>query len=176
MTSELQKVEAAIFGSAAVDKADYLRWARSSDLATQARARHLSVYGWERISPEPTMEEECEVMFSYFLTCISQDPNPDDFIDSGYTAAHDLAFSLKHLGGIAGTSGIIAGVAKKLELLYRECDSEGRDRIRCGALEHILEAPGLRPYFEHWARDPVLHAAHESALEWGLAHTGGDAG
>ena len=171
MTSELQTIEAAVFGSAAVDRADYLRWARSSDLATQARARFLSAYGWERISPEPTMEEECEVMFSYLLTCIARDPTPDRFIDSGYTAAHDLALSLKHLGGIPGTSGIIAGVAKKLELLYRECDSEGRSRIECGALEHILEAPCLRPYFEYWAHDPVLRKAHEQSLEWGLAHT-----
>jgi hypothetical protein len=44
-----------------------------------------------------------------------------------------------------------------------------------GALEHILEAPGLRPFFEHWVHDPDLRKAHESALEWGLAHADRDA-
>ena len=37
-------------------------------------------------------------------------------------------------------------------------------------LEHVLEAPGLRRYFEHWGQDPVLREAYEPALEWGLAH------
>ena len=42
-----------------------------------------------------------------------------------------------------------------------------------GAPEHILEAPGLRRYFEHWGDDAILRDSYEAALAWGLAHSDG---
>jgi hypothetical protein len=116
------------------------------------------------------MEEQCEVMLDYLLACISRNPTPDDFILSGFEAGHELASCLKHWSRIAGTSDVIAGAAKRLETLYRLADAEGRDRNETGALEHILEAARLRPYFEHWAEDATLSEAYRPALEWGRAH------
>jgi len=72
---------------------------------------------------------------------------------------------------IPAASDVIAIVSKRLEQLYRESDAEGRNRIETGALEHVLEAPRLRPYFEHWAQDGELREAYEPALAWGRAHS-----
>jgi hypothetical protein len=170
MNSERHEVEAAIAGSAVVPKGDYLRWASSRDVAVQARAFHLSAGAWDRISPEPTTEEQCGVMADYLLVCLSSNPAPDDYIHSGFEAGHALASCLKHWVGLPDTSEVIASVAKRLERRYRESDPEGRNRIETGALEHILESPRLRRYFEHWAQDAELREAYEPALAWGLAH------
>lgn len=43
--------------------------------------------------------------------------------------------------------------------------------IETGFLEHVLETPGNRPYFSHWADDPELASAYSEALRWGQAHT-----
>jgi hypothetical protein len=171
MNSPLDEVEAAISGSGMVRKVDYLRWASSSDLGVQARAFHLSANAWGRISPEPTMEEQCEVMADYLLGCLSGNPVPDDFIHSGFEAGYALASCLKHWSFSPRAADVIAIVAKRLEQLYRESDPQGRNRIETGALEHILETPRLRPYFEHWGQDAELRDAYEPALAWGRAHS-----
>lgn len=170
MISELNEVEAAISGSAEVPKGDYLRWARSRNLAIRARAFRLSANSWHRISPEPTMDEQCQVMADYLLACLSADPAPDDFVHSAFDAGHVLASCLKRWTTIPAASDNIAAVGKWLEQLYRESDPQGRNRIETGALEHILEAPRLRRYFDHWSQDPELRQAYEAALAWGLAH------
>jgi len=172
MNSDLRGIEDAIAGSGIVPKNDYLRWARSGDLATQARAFHLSGNAWRRIVPEPTMDEQCDVMADYLLACVSVNPDPDgdDFLHSGFDAGYTLAAWLKHLGRIPNAVDVIPRVSRRLEDLYRAADSDGRNRIETGVLEHVLEAPGLRRHFEHWGQDPVLREAHGPALEWGLAH------
>jgi hypothetical protein len=171
MSSELEQLDAAIAGSAVISKSDYLGWASSPDLPIRARAFHLSAYAWARISPEPSMDEQCEVMGDYLLACISTNPAPDNFIHSGFEAGHALASWLKHLSGIPSADGVIQRVAKNLERLYRDADAQGRNRIATGALEHILEAPRLRSYFAHWEQDAQLREAYEPALSWGRAHS-----
>jgi hypothetical protein len=174
MADDRHEVEAAMAGSAEVPKSDYLRWARSPDLAVQARAFHLSSTAWNRISPEPTMDEQCELMTDYLLACISRNPppdDPDDYLHFGFEAGLVLAACLKHWSGFPEAPDIIPVVAKKLERLYRESDAQGRNRIETGALEHILEARRLRRYFDYWAQDLELREAFEHALAWGLAHS-----
>ena len=120
------------------------------------------------------MEEQCEVMADYLLACLSGNPAPDEFIHSGFEAGHALASCLKNWSAIPAASDAIAIVAKRLEQVYRESDPQGRNRIETGALEHILEAPRLRRYFEHWAQDAELREAYEPALAWGRAHSATD--
>ena len=154
-----------------VRKDDYLRWARSGDLPTQARAYQLSATGWHRIQPEPSMEEQCQFMTDHLLACIETNPTRDAYVQNGFEAGSSLAAWLKHLQAIPSAADVIADVANRLAVLYKRLDATGQNRLETGALEHILERPGLRVYFEAWQLDPVLHKAHALALEWGLAHS-----
>lgn len=163
-------VEAALASSAVVPKQTYLTWAREGDLGTQARAYKLSATAWARIQPKPTMHEQCGFMASYLLTCLATNPEPDDWVHSGFEAGHELAAWLKHLVARADANEVVTRVASDLERLYRVADAAGRNRIETGALEHILESRALRGYFKHWAEDDVLREGHRFALEWGVAH------
>jgi hypothetical protein len=171
--SDNAELEAAMTGGGIIAKPRYLRWARSKDLSTRARAYALSATAWDRIQPEPSMVEQCEAMAGYLLECLATDPPTDGFIHSASTAGHELAAWLKHLSGNPEARGLIAAVATRLEALYKRSDPKGRDRIGTGALEHMLESSSLRPFFAHWQEDPALAEAYEPALRWGLAHSEG---
>lgn len=165
------EVESVLHGSGDVSKSDYLRWATGGDLPTQARAYELSAREWSRIAPEPTMDEQCGFMAAYLLRCLVEDPPPDGFVHGGIQAGHALAAWLKHLSSVPAARRIIREVAHRMAEAYRRGSGDVQDRIETGALEHILESPLLRPYFEGWADDPVLRGAYRAAAEWGEAHT-----
>jgi hypothetical protein len=150
------EVERVLKTSEVVLKPDYLRWVQNGDLATQARAYQLSATSWRRIQPEPSMEEQCQFMMEHLLACIEANPPTDEYLQSGFEAGCSLAAWLKHLQGIPGTANVIGHVADQLALLYKKLDPAGRNRLETGALEHILEQPALRVYFESWQRDPIL--------------------
>lgn len=169
----LAEVEAALAASTAVAKSEYLRWARSDDLAVKARAYRLSATGWERIRPEPTEDEQCDFMAGYLLRCLLEDPAGDDFVHSGLAAGYELASWLKHLCGIRGAERHIRRTSAALADAFKSADAPARRRIETGALEHILEEPALRPFFALWASDPALAEAYRHALAWGEAHEGG---
>jgi hypothetical protein len=169
----LAEVEAALAGSTAVAKSDYLRWAGSDDLAVKARAYRLSATAWERITPEPARDEQCDVMAGYLLRCLLEDPDGDDFVHSGFSAAHELAAWLKHLSGIPGGEPHIRRMSAALAEAFRRADGVTQNRIETGTLEHVLEEPALRPFFAQWASDPTLAEAYGHALAWGEAHEGG---
>ena len=163
-------VEAALASSAVVPKQTYLTWAQEGDLGTQGRAYELSARAWDRIQPEPTMQEQCGFMASYLLTCLATNPESDEWVHSGFEAGHELASWLKHLVKRANADEVVIPVASEIERLYRVADAAGRNRIETGALEHILESRALRAYFKHWAEDDVLRKGHQLSLEWGIAH------
>jgi hypothetical protein len=165
------KVEAVMDGTGIIAKSDYLRWARSRDLSTRARAYALSATAWDRIKPEPSMEEQCGAMAEYLFECLKDDPPEDDFIYSRFKAGHELSEWLKHLSSMPEAKSFITDIVRRLETLYKQSDPKIRNRIETGVLEHILESPRLRPLFVHWQKDPVLREAYEPALEWGLAHS-----
>lgn len=167
------EVEAALEGAGGIKKADYLTWTSKGDLATQARAFALSANSWPRIVPEPTMEEQCQFMADYLMQCLVEDRESDGYVHTGFDAAHVLADWLKHLSALQATSGVVSTVAAALAEVYMEAPAAVRDRIEHGALEHLLEAPALRPFFEAWSRDPVLAEPFRRALEWGQAHPDG---
>jgi len=146
-------------------------WAQDYDLGTQARAYHLSGRHWQRIQPEPSLNEQCGVMARYLLTCLATNPEPDDWVHSGFEAGYEITDWLKHLVKRPDTTKVIANVASELERLYRAADAAGRNRIETAALEHILESQSLRSYFRHWADDEVLREGHRLSLEWGIAHS-----
>ena len=141
-----------------------------SDLETRAIIYELTNKAWSRISPEPSMDEQCAFMSEYLLACIKVNQSDQEYIHSGYEAAWELAAWLKHLGTLEGTEKVIARVVRDLEKLYRLSDAKTRNRIETGAVEHILEDRRLRRFFLHWREDPELKSAYELCLEWGKAH------
>jgi hypothetical protein len=161
------EVEAALAGTTPVAKTDYMRWAGSRDLAIQARAYRLSATAWDRITPSPTGDEQCGFMARYLLRCLVENPQDDDFIHAGFSAGHELAAWLKHLSAIGDMERHIRRVSDGLATAVRHGDAVTRHRIETAVLEHVLEAPELRPFFETWASDPLLAEVHRHALAWG---------
>jgi hypothetical protein len=165
------EIEAAILGSDIIAKADYLRWIGEGDLDTRARVYCLTESAWVRIRPEPGMAEHCGFMLDYLLECMLENPTPDDFLHSGFEAAHEFSVWLKHLSTHSAAQGVILEAVSRLGAAYKEADATGRNRIETGALEHLLESPKLRVMFISWATDPLLREAYGLAFEWGLAHS-----
>jgi hypothetical protein len=110
-------------------------------------------------------------MLDYLVECILVNPEADDSLHSGFEAGYELSAWLKHLSQIPDAEAVIVEAASRLAAAYKQGDAATRNRIETGALEHLLESPGLRPLFTSWAEDPTLRQAYEPALEWGLAHS-----
>jgi hypothetical protein len=164
------EVEVALAGTATIPMTDYERWIRG-DLRTRARVYALTASHWSRIHPEPSGEQHCRFMADYLIECLLQNPEGDDFLHGGFDAAHEIAAWLKHLVKTPGGKAVLAEVAGRLALAYKDADPITRNRIETGALEHALESRAVRPFFDSWGTDPILRDAHEQALAWGLAHT-----
>ena len=165
-----EEVIAAIEGMGPIERGRLVNWMRNGDLRTRAAVYRLTEVAWERISPEPTMQEQCVFMASYLLECLRADPQDlGDCVLNGFEAAWGLASWLKHLAA-KGAVPVIADVADRLADLYRKGDSSLRGRIETGTLEHTLESPALRPFFRNWQTDAILTEAYEHALEWARAH------
>jgi hypothetical protein len=53
---------------------------------------------------------------------------------------------------------------------YRNGNDFCRNCLETGFLEHAMETPVNRPFFQDWASDPILASAFRESLKWGLAH------
>jgi hypothetical protein len=84
------EVEVALAGVVTIPKTDYERWIRG-DLRTRARVYALAASHWSRIHPEASGAEHCRFMADYLLECLLQNPESDDFLHSGFDAAHSIA-------------------------------------------------------------------------------------
>ena len=166
-----KEVEATVNSTGEISKSDYVRWSKRGNLATRGRVYALAASQWSRIQPEPQMSEHCAFMADYLLECLLTNPPADDYLHSGFDAAHELAAWLKHLAKDDAGRGIVADVAHRLATAYRASDARTRNRIETGALEHALESPRVRPFFSAWEADPILREAYGPALQWGLAHS-----
>jgi hypothetical protein len=164
------EVETVLADTGVIPRTEYQRWI-CGDLRTRARVYTLTASHWSRIQPEPSGVEHCRFMADYLLDCLIQNPEPDDFVHSGFEAGHQIAAWLKHLVKTTDERNVIAGVADRLAVAYKAGDPTTRNRIETGALEHALELPALRAFFETWSVDPDLREAHQHALAWGIAHT-----
>jgi hypothetical protein len=164
------EVESALSGTGTIPRAIYERWIRG-DLRTRARVYALTASQWSRIHPEPAEAEHCRFMADYLLECLLQNPEGDDFLHRGFEAASEMAAWLKHLAKIPDGNVVLTDVASRLAVAYTAADSTTRNRIETGTLEHALESPAVRRFFDSWATDPILRDAYEHALVWGVAHT-----
>ena len=166
-----QKIIALMDGTCPIDKHRLVKWMQQGDLRTRAAVYELTRQAWNRIQPGITMEEQGNFMASYLLECLMTNPqSKDDYLHSGFSAGWELAAWLKHLAGNPEFKTIIQIVAERLTTAYLSSDSETRNRIETGALEHILEMPALRQFFVSWEKNQELAEAYRLCLDWGVAH------
>src|SRR5438445_11370886 len=141
------EVEVALSETGTIQRADYERWIRC-DLRTRARVYALTASHWSRIDPEPSGVGHCRFMADYLLECLVQNPEGDDFLHSGFDAAHEIAAWLKHLAKTPDGRAALTDVADRLAIAYKAADPITRNRIETGALEHALESRAGRPFFD----------------------------
>ena len=144
---------------------------REGDLRTRARVYALTAKAWSRIQPELTKDEQCGFMADYLLECLELNRLDEEFVHSGFEAGFELAAWLKHLDATDDATAWILTTERQLASLYRRGDTSLRERIETAFLEHALERPAMRPYFEHWGTDALLRDAHRRALEWADNHS-----
>src|SRR4030095_6570058 len=112
------EVEAALAGTATIPRTEYERWSRG-DLSTRARVYALTASHWSRIHPEPSREQHRRFMADYLIECLLQKPAGDDFLHSGFDAAHEIAAWLKHLVKTPDGKAVLTEVARRLALAYQ---------------------------------------------------------
>lgn len=121
-----------------------------------------------RIKPEPGMEMTCEFIVRYLLRCIRENPS-HEHVHSGYEAAGELAGCLKVWAAkLPETNVIMQSAARHLAEEYIAGDSQVRDRILNGTLEHALESAHVRPFFEHWKTNSALAGVWRDAMDWAV--------
>lgn len=169
MSETLGAVLRALRSDGAIPRDQVQAWMSVEDLPTRAAVYALTEQAWSRIRPSIPGEIQCPFMASYLLACIEQNPKGGEHLHSGFEAAYEFAAWLKHLLG-RDAHHFIRDAASGLEAAFRRGDAQTRNRIETGALEHIFEAPGLRPFFAHWQHDPQLADSYSCALDWGIAH------
>ncbi len=165
------EIDAAAASHAVLARGDVERWIdATSDLATLAKLYKITGEGYFRIKPELGKELECKSIQNYLLECIRRNVKDDDEIESRYEAAGILHGWLRQLLQGGDCDDVIRSVAFSVTQLFLTSGEDICDAIETGFLEHALESAGLRPYFDHWSRDPRLREAWDRASEWGKAH------
>lgn len=164
-------ISAALLDDQPIPRKRVLDWIKTAaSLSTLSKLYWLTGESYYRIQPDLGREATCELIQRYLLECIRLDVADDEEIEGRYEAAQSLHAWFCHLLETEDTSAVLAGAARAITQLYLASGEEVRNAIETGFLEHALETPALRPYFEHWSSDARLHSAWDRALEWGKAH------
>jgi hypothetical protein len=171
MADLASEINAALASDDPIPRDKVLLWIdAAADLATLAKLYRLTDEAYYRIQPDLGKEVTCTLIQRYLLECIRQDVAGDDKIQSRFDAAQSLHLWFCHLLEMEDMSTILTGAARAVTELFLEGGEDVRYTIETGFLEHVLETPALRPYFEHWSSDSRLKDAWERAIEWGKAH------
>jgi hypothetical protein len=171
MADLASEINAALASDNPIPREKVLLWIdAAADLPTLAKLYRLTDEAYYRIQPDLGKEVTCALIQRYLLECIRQDVAGDDKIESRFDAAQSLHLWFCHLLEMEDMSTILTGAACAVTELFLAGGENVRYSIETGFLEHVLETPALRPYFEHWSSDPRLKDAWERAIEWGNAH------
>jgi len=173
MPDFISEIEAALASNSPIPKDEVLKWiaAAGNDLRSLAKLNLLTNVAYYRIQPELGKETTCALIQRYLLECVRQNVQYDDEIEPRFNACMSLVAWFNHLLD-RKESEIIAVAARAVTDFYLKSDPALRNAIETGFLEHALETPALRPYFEFWSRDERLQDAWKLCLEWGEAHPG----
>jgi len=128
----------------------------TSDLSTLAKLYRLTEEGYYRIQPDLGRDASCALIQRYLLQCIREGVSDDGEIQGRYEAAQSLHVWFRHLLEMKDTSAVLTAAAGAVTELFLASGEDVRTAIETGFLEHVLGTAALRPYFEHWSRDPNL--------------------
>jgi hypothetical protein len=165
------EINAALLDDAPIPRDKVLRWIdAAADLSTLAKLYRLTDEGYYRIQPDLGRDASCALIQRYLLQCVREGVAESDEIQGRYEAAQLLHVWFCHLLEIKDTSAVLTVAASGVTELFLTSREDVRNAIETGFLEHVLETAALRPYFEHWSREPNLKEVWDRALEWGKAH------
>lgn len=134
-----------------------------------------------RIRPRVSDRWLMSEMVGYLLECAARqpdsdaDPDDEDF-DSPFDAAGQLVRWFDWYRTSEKDSAKVQAIADRIADCYRNGDDRTRNCVETGFLEHALETPENRPFFQSWADDPQLANALRESMRWGLAHEPKDEG
>ncbi len=127
-----------------------------------------------RVVPELKFEDYQSIASRYLTRCIIEDP-PQEVAHSRWTACYEFASWFRWLWEAPSIPKSAVAEAKQLlRRLYLEGDSNRRQALVQGTLEHLFENPSVKEFFSDWTTaEPELHVAYDQASEWshGGAHS-----
>ncbi|MGD9632984.1 MAG: hypothetical protein AB7G28_16795 [Pirellulales bacterium] len=170
MNNELVSVLSAFHSSDPVAAETVRRLMGSSDLRGRGVAYHLLQRARDRITPPLSTAEQCSFMLDYLFECIRSDSESDEYLHSGFEAAWELAEWVRLLERAGENGAFVSQIVQRLTETFVAADENTRDRIETGAVEHMMELPSMRKYFDFWKSDPRLSTAYELCLQWGKDH------
>lgn len=155
-----------------IPQATVLNWMKSDDLKILGAVFELTIgTGWERIEPKLNNDIHCEFMLRYLIRCIVENTNfsagDRDFLFSSYEAAQDMVGWINYLWPMKPTTNkILANIEQALRKTYIEGNTDVRNCIVNGTLEHVFEEKKFRSLFKNWEKDPQLSQAYSDAMGW----------
>jgi hypothetical protein len=171
--SLVHEIRSRLESNSAFSLAEVHRWMEDeSSLELWTAVYQVLGRGFYRIKPEPDMDETCRFMTLYLLRCIHENIGDHEGpIPTCYEAAEVLALSLKHWANkLPETAPVMIETAQRITDAFHKATEEERNCLITGTLEHALESPKVRPFFEHWKNNPALAEEWQLAMEWALAH------
>lgn len=148
-----------------------LAWMQSEELRVLGAVYVLTDKAWGRIQPTLAGDTICAFILRYYIRCIVEGPQSEDFVLSRYEAANTMAEWIKHLcNKRPETDTLLQQVAATLRTAYLNGQEEIKECLVNGVLEHVFEERDLVALFEDWKWDGRLSGAYEAALEWGKVH------
>lgn len=117
-----------------------------------------------RIEPTLVLEEAERFIMRYFERVVLENPD-GEWSDSRYSILTTIA-SFFQDASADRDDPFLADLKVFLARMYIEGNSEIRNAIVTGALEHIMEQRRWREFYKDWCDDPILGQAYNEALEW----------
>lgn len=169
--SDYDAIVALLESDQPIPQGQVLAWMRSEDLRVLGALYVLTDQAWNRIQPAVDRDTICAFILRYYMRCIAEGPQGEDFVMSRYEAAQTMAGWIKHLWGKRPeTDAILQQVAATLKQAYVNGQEEIKQCLVNGVLEHVFEEQDLIALFQDWKQDGRLRGAYDAALEWAKAH------
>ena len=145
---------------------DIQRWIESSDIETLGFTHSLLSDTRIRVEPPISIAEYVRFTKKYYERCLRENPD-GEWSSPSYIAGGELVNIFASLWRDALVPrSVLEDLKVWLGQLYREGDSNLRNCIVQGTLEHLFEQKPIREFFADWVNDEVLAVAHREASEW----------
>ena len=147
------------------------------DAATLDERRELLTFvrlQRSRIHPRASDSWLMQEMVRYLFLCTSQTidstiETDDDDVDTPFEAAGQLVRWFNWYRSVEKDGRRVQAIADSIGDFYRNGNEACRVCVKTGFLEHALECPENRQYFNGWSDDPLLAEAYRESLKRGIA-------